>query len=97
MKSIAVISKRILPSLISKEQRIFVSHSWVISEQTAKDLIGGQFSCHDKQVNDSFHQGTIIDVVPSLKDVGRYEIIYQWDNKPVSGRGLNWAMEQAQY
>ena len=97
--NIAVISKHLehKPTMINKEDKtIWRSGNWVMTPKTAKDLIGGRFSVHEKQAEISVHQGTILDVLPSEEE-GRFAIVYKWDSNRINGKGLPWSMEQARY
>ncbi len=97
MKNIAVVINQTtgLPKMISKEDRIFISYSWILAEDKTESLVGGMFSAHDKQSSESQHQGTILEVVP-VED-GRYAIVYKLSQQKVQGRNLKWGQEKAYY
>ncbi len=55
------------------------SGSWVISQETAKSLIGGRIFLHEKQDDRSHFGGEILDVIPSMNpgQAGRFDIVFK--------------------
>ena len=55
------------------------STSWVLSQETAKSLIGGRIFLHDKQDERSYFGGEILDIIPSETPglEGRFDIIFK--------------------
>ncbi len=75
---------------------VWYSAAWFISEKTAQSLIGGLFSIHSKQKDDSHHQGIVMGY-EKVAD-GRFAIIYRSINGSVSGKSLtSWSQEMAIY
>jgi hypothetical protein len=82
------------PKKISSE--FWRSAEWYVSEKTAQTLVGGLFSIHTKQKEDSHHQG-IVEGYEKVSE-GRYAIIYRYIKGSVSGKSLpSWSQEMAIY
>jgi hypothetical protein len=100
MPKIHLIERITNVKLLSKERNEWASYCWVVSEDTAKKLIGGEIYLHKGQDKPSHFGGTIFsyDVLPAEArgDAGR--IVFNFkaglEFKNVKAGKDGWGMEK---
>ena len=95
MKSLHVVCRDAAGVSFDKTSKLFTSEAWLMSENTARELVGAKFYLHQRQVKRSYHGGIVVDVAYNTL-TGRAAVIYAASNE---ARGVTcdsgWAQEMA--
>jgi len=100
MSKIHLIERITNVKLLSKEKNEWSSHCWVLSEETAQKLVGGEIYLHKGQDKPSHFGGRILsyEVLPESagEDAGRIAFNFQagLEFKDVRAGKDGWGMEK---